>query len=138
MASVTANQFKEQGTLSGSTNGRALKISGTNFAGAITVHTATSTANEVDFITLYAENIDVTNDIPIYLVWGSESSGDETAFLIPHGNDASGETSFPAAPNKILIADNIPLAGGEVVKVFAGTTNKIKITGYYNRFETVS
>jgi len=138
MASITANQFKEQGTLSGSTNGRALKISGTNFAGAITVHTATATANEVDYVTLYAENIDTTNDIPIYLLWGTESSGDETPFLIPHGNDATGETTFPEKPNKVLIADNVPLAGGEIVKVFAGTTNKIKITGDYKRFETVA
>lgn len=138
MASVTANRFKLGGTLSGSTNGRAYKVAATTYAGANTIHTATNTSGEVDYITLYAENIDTANDIPVYLVFGNESTGEETPILIPHANDASGETLFPAAPNKVMIADKIPLAGGETVKVFAGTTNKIKITGRFETWETVA
>jgi len=138
MTAVTANRFKEKGTLSGLTSGKAYKVAGTNFAGANVIHTATNTAGEVDFITLYAENIDVASDIPINVLFGGESSGDETSILIPHANDANSETTFPEKPNKILIVDNVPLAGGLTVSVFAGTTNKIKITGYYERFETVT
>lgn len=138
MASVVANRFKEKGTLSGLTDGKAYKVAGTNFAGANTIHTATSTAGEVDYITLYAENIDTTNDIPLYLLFGDESTGEETPFLLPKANDATGETTFPEKPNKLLIVDRVPVAGGDTVKVFAGTTNKIKITGGYERFETVA
>jgi len=138
MASVTANRFKLGGTLSGSTDGKAFKVAGTNFAGADTLHTATNTAGEVDYITLWAENIDTSNDIPLYLLFGDESTGDETPILIPKANDANGETTFPVAPNKVLIADHVPVAGGDTVKAFAGTTNKIKITGKFQRWETVA
>ncbi len=138
MTAVTANRFKEGGTLSGLTDGKAFKVSGTNFAGANTIHTATSTAGEVDYVTLWAENIDTSNDIPLYVLFGDESSGDETPILIPKAQTSSGSTTFPEKPNKILIADRVPVAGGDTVKVFAGTTNKIKITGDYDRYETVS
>ena len=111
-------------TLSGSTDGRMVKVAATATAGT-TIHTGSSTATTYDEIWLYAVNSSASS-VKLTIEWGSTSSPDD---LI--------ELSIPAESGLYLIAPGLVLKGNSsaalVVRAFAGTTNVINIAGYVNR-----
>jgi hypothetical protein len=111
-------------TLSGSTDGRMVKVAATATAGT-TIHTGSSTATTYDEIWLYAVNSSASS-VKLTIEWGSTSSPDD---LI--------ELSIPAESGLYLIAPGLVLKGNSsaalVVRAFAGTANVINIAGYVNR-----
>lgn len=112
----------EKVILSGSTNGRPIKVVATASPGT-TIHTASSDTGVIDEIYLWAIN---TNSASLTLStqWGGTTDPDDFV-----------EKAMPIDANSepILIAPGIPLAAGLIVKVFASSANLITIVGFVNR-----
>ncbi len=109
--------------LSGSTDGRAIKVAATATAGT-TVHTASSTSTVFDEVWLYAQNTDTTAR-KLTIEWGGTSSPDD---LI--------EITIPAESGLTLVVPGLVLKGNStplVVRAFAATANVVNIHGYVNR-----
>ena len=109
--------------LSGSTDGRGIKVVQTATAGT-TIHTGSATAATLDEIWLYAQNTDTTAR-KLTIEWGGVSSPDDLIELT-----IGAETGLVlVAPGLIIKGNATPL----VVRAFAATANVITIHGYVNR-----
>ena len=109
--------------LSGSTDGRAIKVAATGTPGT-TIHTGSATAATIDEIWLYATNTDTTAR-KLTIEWGGTSSPDD---LI--------ELTIPAESGLTLVAPGLLIKGNAtplVVRAFAASANVITIHGYVNR-----
>ena len=107
--------------LSGSTNGKAIKVVATATAGT-TIHTAVSGSSSIDEIWLYAHNSSA-GVVKLTLEWGEATA--------PDGNI---EISLAAeGAGLVLVSPGILLQNSLVVKAFAGTANVVTLTGYVNR-----
>jgi len=110
--------------LSGSTDGRMIKVAATATAGT-TIHTGSSTATTYDEVWLYAVNSDTT-DRKLTIEFGGTSSPDD---LI--------EQTITAESGLILVVPGLVIKGNAsaalVVRAFAATANVILIGGYVNR-----
>lgn len=104
--------------LSGSTNGRNIKVAATSSPGT-TIHTAHATS--YDEVNLFACNTDTT-DRKLTIERGGTTSPDDLV-----------EQTIPAESGWIPIDPGIPLTGAVVVKAFAATANVINIAGFVNR-----
>ena len=109
--------------LSGSTDGRAIKVAATATAGT-TIHTASSTTTTLDEVWIYAQNTDTT-DRKLTIEWGGTTAPDD---LIEYTVKAENGL-YLIIPGLILKGNATPL----VVRAFAATANVITITGYVNR-----
>lgn len=107
--------------LSGSTNGKGIKVVATATAGTL-IHTAVAGTSSLDEIWLYAHNTSASA-VKLTLEWGGVASPDDH-IEITVGADGTG---------LILIAPGILLQNGLVVRAFAGTANVLNIFGYVNR-----
>jgi hypothetical protein len=107
--------------LSGSTNGKAIKVAATATAGT-TIHTAVSGTASFDEVWLYAHNTSSAS-VKLTLEWG-EATAPDGNIEINIGAEGTG---------LILIAPGILLQNSLVVKAFADTANVINIFGYVNR-----
>ena len=107
--------------LSGSTNGKAIKVAQTATAGT-TIHTAVSGTSSFDEVWLYAHNTSSAS-VKLTLEWG-EATAPDGNIEINIGAEGTG---------LILIAPGILLQNSLVVKAFADTANVINIFGYVNR-----
>ena len=109
--------------LSGSTDGRMIKVVQTATAGT-TLHTGSATATTFDEIWLYAVNSDSTAR-KLTIEWGGVSSPDD---LI--------ELSIAAESGLVLVSPGLVIKGNAtplLVRAFAATANVINIAGYVNR-----
>lgn len=109
--------------LSGSTDGRMIKVAATATAGT-TLHTGSTTATTFDEIWLYAVNSSASN-VKLTVEWGGTSSPDD---LI--------ELTIAAESGLYLIVPGLVIKGNAtalVVRAFAATANVINIAGYVNR-----
>lgn len=106
--------------LSGSTQGKAIKVAATSTAGT-TIHTAVSGTSDMDEIWLYAVNSSTSN-VKLTLEWGEATA--------PDGNI---EQTVPAESGLMLLAPGLLLQNSLVVKAFAGTADVITMLGYVNR-----
>lgn len=104
--------------LSGSTDGKQIKVSQTATAGT-TIHTAHATS--LDEIWLWAVNSDTTAR-KLTIEWGEATA--------PDGNV---EVTVPAESGYLLVIPGMVLTNSLVVKAFAATANVILINGYCNR-----
>jgi hypothetical protein len=104
--------------LSGSTDGRMIKVAATSSTGT-TIHTANSTA--LDEIWLYAVNSDTT-DRKLTIEFGGTTSPDN---LI--------EQTITAESGLILVVPGLILTNSLVVTAFAASANVVMIGGYVNR-----
>jgi hypothetical protein len=104
--------------LSGSTDGKAVKVAATATAGT-TIHTAHAT--DLDEIWLYAVNSSASG-VKLTLEWGEATA--------PDGNI---ELSVAAESGLVLVCAGLLLTNSLVVKAFAGTANVILLHGYVNR-----
>ena len=106
--------------LSGSTNGKQVKVAATATAGT-TIHTAVSGTSDFDEIWLYAVN-STTTAVKLTVEWGEATAPD-------------GHVEVTIAPEDgyVLVVPGLLLNNSLVVKAFAGTTNVILINGYVNR-----
>jgi hypothetical protein len=109
--------------LSGSTDGKAIKVAATATAGT-TIHTGSSTATTLDEVWIYAVNTSAS-DVKLTIEWGGTSSPDD---LIEYTVKAENGL-YLIIPGLILKGNATPL----VVRAFAATANVITITGYVNR-----
>ena len=109
--------------LSGSTDGRLIKVAQTATAGT-TIHTGSSTTTTYDELWLYAVNSDTT-DRKLTIEFGGTSSPDD---LI--------EQTITAESGLILVVPGLVIKGNAtplVVRAFAATANVVMVGGYVNR-----
>ena len=114
--------FSKQ-VLSGSTDGRMIKVVQTATAGT-TIHTGSATATTFDEIWLYAVNSSASA-VKLTIEWGGVSSPDD---LI--------ELSVAAESGLVLVSSGLIIKGNAtplLVRAFAATANVINIAGYVNR-----
>jgi len=104
--------------LSGSTNGKMIKIAASATPGT-TIHTASATA--LDEIWLWAVNSSTTA-VKLTVEWGEATA--------PDGNI---EVTVPGESGYLMAVPGLILTNSLVVKAFAGTANVILINGYVNR-----
>ena len=107
--------------LSGSTNGKAIKVVATATAGT-TIHTAVSGTSSLDEIWLYAHNSSASA-VKLTLEWG-EATAPDGNIEINIGAEGTG---------LVLVAPGLLLQNSLVVKAFAATANVVTLTGYVNR-----
>lgn len=109
--------------LSGSTDGRLIKVAATATAGT-TIHTGSTTVTTIDELWLYAVNSDTT-DRKLTIEFGNTSSPDD---LI--------EQTITAESGLILVVPGLIIKGNAtalVVRAFAASANVVMIGGYVNR-----
>ena len=110
-------------TLSGSTDGRAIKVAQTTSPGT-TVHTGSSTATTFDEVWLYAVNSDTTAR-KLTIQWGGTASPDDDI-----------EVTIQPESGLVLVAPGLVVKGNAtplVVRAFAATANVILLHGFVNR-----
>jgi hypothetical protein len=107
--------------LSGSTNGKGIKVVETATAGTL-IHTAVSGTSSLDEVWLYAHNTSASV-VKLTLEWGGVAAPDDH-IEVNVGVDGTG---------LILVAPGILLQNGLVIRAFAGTANVLNIFGYVNR-----
>lgn len=107
--------------LSGSTDGKAIKIAQVSTAGD-TIHTAVAgqTAGTYDEIWLWAYN-GHTADVILTVEFGGASVPDQNIVV-----------TIPAKSGLIPVVPGLLLQNAMVVKAFAGTPNVITIVGFVN------
>ena len=109
--------------LSGSTDGRAVKVAATATAGT-TIHTGSATATTYDEIWLYAVNSSASS-VKLTIEWGNTTSPDDLIEL----------TVLPEAglvtvvPGLLIKGNATPL----VVRAFAATADVVTIHGFVNQ-----
>ena len=109
--------------LSGSTDGRAVKVVATASAGT-TIHTATTSASDCDVVTLYAYNSS-GSAVTLTVQWGGTTSVDDDIKL-----------SIPSLSGLTLVVPDLVLRNSLILKAYAGTANVITLHGYANRVAT--
>ena len=107
--------------LSGSTNGKAIKVVATATAGT-TIHTAVSGTASLDEVWLNAHNSSAAT-VKLTLEWG-EATAPDGNIEINIGAEGTG---------LVLVSPGILLQNSLVVKAFAATANVVTLTGYVNR-----
>lgn len=109
--------------LSGSTDGKQIKISATTNGGANTIHTATanSGANQWDEIWIYATNTDTTPR-NLTILWGGTTEPDNQMIV-----------SIPSQSGRLLLIDGMILHNSLVVKAYATAANVIIVDGFVNQ-----
>lgn len=112
------------GHLSGSTDGKAVKIAQTATLGT-TIHTATTATDQIDRVWIYCVNSDTTA-IKLTLEWGEATSPDG---LI--------EMTIPPEAGPYLVVEGFPLQNGLVITAFAATADMLMIHGYVLRSSTI-
>lgn len=111
-------------TLSGSTNGRGINLTATTFAGRQTIHTATSTAGELDEVWIYVTNNSAATATNLTLIWATQST-DTTADQL--------KMSIPASTGLYLLVPGFVLGSGLTITAYAGVTANLTIHGWVNR-----
>jgi hypothetical protein len=114
MATVTKR------ALSGSTNGKQIKVAATATAGTL-IHTAVAGTTDWDEVWLYAVNSDTTAR-KLTIEWGEATA--------PDGNI---EVTIPAEGGLILVVPGLLLQNGLEVRAFAAAANVVLVTGFVNR-----
>lgn len=108
--------------LSGSTNGKSIKIAQTATAGT-TIHSAVSGTTDWDEVYLWVTNTSA-NPVALTMEWGGVTDPDNLlvkSLVIP-----------PNSPPIPVVAGLI-IQNSLTVAAFAGTANVLLITGYVNR-----
>lgn len=105
--------------LSGSTNGRPIKVAATSTPGT-TIHTAVAGTSAWDEVWLYVAN-SAASSVALTIEWGGTSDPDD---LI--------EVTIPPQQGLVLVAPGLILQNELVIKAFAGTANVLTIHGFVN------
>ena len=110
--------------LSGSTNGRGIKIIATAATGN-TIHSTGTSATDIDEVWIYASNTD-SSDHYLTLEFGGLTVPDDDMKLL-----------IPSIKGLTLVVPGLILTGTGAatcnITAFADTANKISIFGYINR-----
>ena len=108
--------------LSGSTNGRNIKVAATATPGT-TIHTAVTGTAAFDEVWLWACNTG-TAEVKLTIEFGGTTSPDDLM-----------EVSIPGESGWVPIVDGMVLQNALLVRAFAGTANAINVNGFVNRIE---
>ncbi len=103
--------------LSGSTNGKPIKVAATSSTGT-TIHTAVSGTSSWDEIFLYAFNSDSTDRV-LTIEFGGTTAPDQNIVQ-----------TIPAQAGLVLVVPGLVLDNSLVVTAFCPTTNVITISGF--------
>lgn len=116
MATFTKNK------LSGSTDGRGIKITSTTSGAADTIHTSVSGTgtNTYDEAWIYCQNTSTT-DVKLTILFGGTTSPDDYI-----------EFTVAAEDGLKLIIPGLVLQNSSVIKAFAGTANVLVVHGFVN------
>lgn len=110
--------------LSGSTQGKGIKVAATSSTGT-TIHATGTSATTIDEVWLYAQNSD-TSAIKLTVEFGGTTSPDNTI-----------EITIAPESGLTLVVSGLPLTGtgaaANTITAFAGSANLITIYGYVNR-----
>jgi hypothetical protein len=109
--------------LSGSTDGKAIKVAATATAGTL-IHTGSTTTTTLDEVWIYAVNTSATA-VKLTIEWG-EATAPDGNIEVTVQPEAGLVTVIPG----LLIKGN---ATALTVKAFAATTNVICIHGFVNQ-----
>lgn len=104
--------------LSGSTDGRGIKVVQTATAGTL-IHTAQASATDMDAPEIYAYNSDTADRTLTMECWGVTAPDDHVKRTIPAGETVE----IPVPPGR----------NGLVLRAFASAANVIAITGTVRR-----
>lgn len=110
--------------LSGSTQGKAIKVAATASTGT-TIHATGTSSSTIDEIWLYAYNSS-SSAVNLTIQFGGTTSPDNDILL-----------SVPASSGLTLVVPGLCLTGtgaaANIVYAWAGSANVITISGYVNR-----
>lgn len=110
--------------LSGSTEGKAIKVAATASPGT-TIHATGTSSSIIDELWLYAYNSSA-NTVTLTVQYGGTTAVDNDIKL-----------AIPATSGLTLVVPGLVLTGtgsvANTVYAYAGTTNVITISGYVNR-----
>jgi hypothetical protein len=110
--------------LSGSTQGRGIKVVATASTGT-TIHATGTSASTIDEVWLYAYNSDTVGRL-LTIQWGNTTSPDDDI-----------KVTIPGQSGLVLVTPGLTLTGtgaaANTIRAFCGTTNVVTIHGYVNR-----
>ena len=110
--------------LSGSTQGKAIKVAATSSSGT-TIHATGTSSSIIDEVWLYAYNSS-TGPITLTIQYGGTTAVDDDI-----------KVDIPPTSGLTLVVPGLILTGtgaaANTVYAYAGTTNVITISGYVNR-----
>lgn len=112
--------FYSKQLLSGSTNGKLIKVAATATPGT-TIHTAVTGVADLDEVWLWAVNTGTAN-VKLTIEYGGVTDPDD---LI--------EVTLTPEDGLVMVVQGLLLQNGLAVKAFAGAANVINIGGYINR-----
>jgi hypothetical protein len=112
--------------LSGSSQGKAIKVAATTSGSAgTTIHATGTSASIIDEVWLYAYNSS-SSAVVLTIQWGGVTAVDNETKL-----------SIPATSGLTLVIPGLIITGtgsaANTIAAYAGTTNVITISGYVNR-----
>jgi hypothetical protein len=112
--------------LSGSTQGKAIKVSATTSGSAgTTIHATGTSATIIDEVWLYAYNSSASANL-LTIQWGGVTAVDNEIKI-----------SIPATSGLTLVVPGLILVGtgsaANTIAAYTATTNVITISGYVNR-----
>ena len=107
--------------LSGTTNGKQIKVTATVAGSAITIHTAQSGTTYFDEVWIYATNNDQT-PVELTILYGGTTDPDDYITI-----------TIPSESGLTLVTPGLILQNSLIVKAFAGVANKISLSGFVNR-----
>ena len=111
--------------LSGSTDGKQIKVTATAIGSGVTIHTATSGSGDIDLITLYATNNDADGETRTLCIgWGGTTDPDDLAYF-----------SIPCKDGEVLICERKPIMNSLVIKASADEANDVQISGRVERVD---
>lgn len=117
-----ANYSKQ--LLSGSTQGKAIKVTGTT-SGTTTIHATGTSSTAIDEVWLYAFNSS-TGPVLLTVEYGGTTAPDQNIVI-----------TIPSTSGLTLVVPGLILTGtgavANTVTAFAGSANVITISGYVNR-----
>lgn len=108
--------------LSGSTNGKHIKVVQTATAGTL-IHTSIAGTSSLDEVWLYAINTSAS-DVVLTIEWGEVTSPDGKIIV-----------TVPFQAGYKQIVPGLLLQNGLVIRAFAASANVININGFVNRIE---
>lgn len=109
--------------LSASTDGKPIKVAGTTVATATLVHTHDGTANTIDLPGLQLCNTDASATITVGVVVYSGASATDPDSIVWVGDIPAKGGAY------VALSENIGFQNGVKLGVYAGTTNKITVSG---------
>ena len=110
--------------LSGSTQGKPIKVAATASTGT-TIHATGTSSTTIDEVWLWAQNTSTTA-VKLTIQYGGTTSPDQDI-----------EVTVPGESGLMLVIPGLVLTGtgsaANTIYAFAGTTNVLTISGYVNR-----